>query len=135
MKNSLIIVGVIFFLTGCHSTNAELKERISNADSIAINYFRGDGSMDTVIEVRIVRDKENIDRLASFVSARSIQPDYKCGADGSLHFFKINKVIQDIDFRIDSVDCRQFTFLQHGQLKGSKLSEEAKKLLEELKNK
>ena len=135
MKNSSIIVVIIFSLIGCHSNNAELQKRISNADSIAINYFRGDGSMDTVIAVRIVRDKENINRLASFVSARSIQPDYKCGADGSLHFFKINKVIQDIDFRMGSVDCKQFTFLQHGQLKGSKLSGEAKKLLEELKNK
>jgi hypothetical protein len=135
MKICLIIAVTIFFLISCHSTNEELQQRIGNADSVAINYFRGDGSMDTVIAVKIVRDKENIDRLTSFVSARSIKPDYKCGADGSLHFFKINKVIQDIDFSIYSADCTQFTFLQHGQLKGSKLSNEAKKLLEDLKNK
>jgi len=129
------MVVTIFLIIGCHSANSELKERISNADSVAINYFRGDGSMDTVIAVKIIRDKMNIDRLATFVSARSSQPNYTCGTDGSLHFFKMNKVIQDIDFRMDSADCKQFTFLQHGKLQASKLSEDAKKLLEELRNK
>jgi uncharacterized lipoprotein NlpE involved in copper resistance len=129
MKNILFTTLIILILVGCNNTNEELKKQISNSDSVAINFFRGDGTMDTVIEVKIIRDKKNIQQLASFISARSSNKRYDCGVDGSLHFFKMNKVIQDVDFRMNAADCMHFSFLQKGELKASKLSDEAKELL------
>ena len=120
-------------LTACRQANEELRERIINSDSIAINYFTGDGSMDSVISVKIIRDKQSIGQLASIISATTISANYKCGVDGSLHFFKINRVVQDVDFRMSNADCMQFSFLQQGQLKAAKLPGEAKELLEKLR--
>ena len=117
----------------CRHTNEELKARLVNADSVAINYFTGNGSMDTVVAVKVIRDKANIERLVSLISIGTITANYKCGVDGSLHFFKFNKVVQDIDFRMNEESCMQFSFLQRGELKASKLSREAKELLEMLK--
>jgi hypothetical protein len=127
----LILLGLVAI--SCRQTNEELKDRLVNADSVAINYFTGSGSMDTVAAVKIVRDKANIERLASLISLGTIDPNYKCGVDGSLHFFKFNKVVQDIDFRMNEESCMQFSFLQQGEFKASTLSAEAKELLEVLK--
>jgi hypothetical protein len=110
-----------------------LKERINNADSIAINFFKGDGTMDTVVAVKIIRDKKVIENLSTLVCAASAKPTIKCGYDGSLHFFKNNLVVQDIDFRINDAACRYFTFKLSGELKATVLSTEAQKLLENIR--
>lgn len=135
MKNTFVIIISIFIVTSCRYTNKELKEHIINTDSIAINYFPGDGTMDTVVAVKIIREKKNIEQLATFVAARSTAEKYNCGVDGSLHFFKMSKVIQDVDFRMNAGDCMHFSFLQKGELKTSVLTNEAKELLTALKNK
>ena len=133
MKIFGMFVALIFILTACNSTNKKIKEKISNADSIVINYFKGDGSMDTVIAVKIVRDKKQIDQLSSLISAASAKPNLKCGYDGSLHFFKKNLVVQDIDFRMNEPACSYFTFKQDGSITATMLSPEAKHLLENIK--
>ncbi|MEO6722476.1 MAG: hypothetical protein ABIN67_19055 [Ferruginibacter sp.] len=135
MKNVLITTLIILSLASCNNTNEELKKHIINSDSVAINYFPGDGSMDTVIAVKIIRDQKDIQQLATFVSERSNNQQYSCGVDGSLHFFKMNKVIQDVDFRMNAADCMHFSFLQQGELKAGKLSNEAKEFLGSLKSK
>ena len=133
MKIFGVIVALVFILTACNNTNKKIKEKISNTDSIVINYFRGDGSMDTVIAVKIVRDKKQIDLLSNMISASSAKPNLKCGYDGSLHFFKKNMVVQDIDFRMNETACSFFSFKQEGNTAATILSPEAKLLLENLK--
>ena len=133
MKIFGIFVALVFILTACNSINKKIKEKISNADSIVINYFKGDGSMDTVIAVKIVRDKKQIDQLSNMISASSAKPNLKCGYDGSLHFFKKNMVIQDIDFRMNEPACSYFSFKQDGNIAATILSPEAKQLLENIK--
>lgn len=128
-----VIVALVFILTACNSTNKKIKEKISNTDSIVINYFRGDGSMDTVIAVKIVRDKKQIEQLVNLISASSAKPNLKCGYDGSLHFFKKNMVVQDIDFRMNEPACSYFSFRQEGNIAATILLPEAKQLLENLK--
>ena len=64
MKKGLIFFGVLITLTSCNKPDKKIKERINNADSLAINYFKGDGTMDAVIAVKIVRDKKIMDQLA-----------------------------------------------------------------------
>ena len=130
MKKGLIFFGVLITLTSCNKPDKKIKERINNADSLAINYFKGDGTMDAVIAVKIVRDKKIIDQLISLISASSTMVNTKCGYDGSLHFFKKGVVVQDIDFRMNDAACMYFTFKQDGKTAATVLSSEAKKLLQ-----
>ena len=89
--------------------------------------------MDTVVAVKIISDKMIITQLADLISTNAMSDIYKCGYDGSLHFFKQNKVIQDINFRMNDVNCMQFSFLQDGELAATKLTPEAKQLLESVR--
>ena len=74
-----------------------------------------------------------IEQLIGFVTSGGNQEINKCGFDGSIHFFKMNKVVQDIDFRIGEEKCNQFSFLLLGQYHVAALDGDAKKLLLELK--
>ena len=89
--------------------------------------------MDTVVAVKIIRDKKIITDLSTVISASAAKPDVKCGYDGSLHFFKNNMVVQDIDFRVNDAACRYFTFRQEGELKATVLSDYASRLLQAMR--
>lgn len=133
MKNLSILLSVILIAASCNKAGKQLRERIIDADSVAINYFKGDGSMDTVIAVKLIRDKNTVNQLVNFVSAGSGSKTNKCGFDGSLHFFKMNRIIQDIDFRMAAGDCNQFTYIVKGKFYATPIDEEAKTLLLQLK--
>jgi len=133
MKNLYVLLSLVIVLVSCNNTNEKLKERINNSDSVAINYFKGDGSMDTVVAVKIIRDRKMINKLSALIAAKKSSANFKCGYDGSLHFFKMNRVIQDIDFKMNDADCMHFSFSQEGKLTATKLSSEAKQMLESLK--
>ena len=129
----MVFFALLIFFTACKNPNTKIKERISNSDSIAINYFKGDGTMDTVVSVKIVRDKKMISQLSDLISASSAAVNLTCGYDGSLHFFKRNMVVQDIDFRMNDVNCMFFTFKQEEILVATTLSPEAKLLLKSIR--
>ncbi|MFT3682845.1 MAG: hypothetical protein QM791_21485 [Ferruginibacter sp.] len=130
MKISLTLLCVSFLLFGCDHSNKELKEHLIVADSIAINYFKGDGTMDTVITVKIISDKQLIGKIAGFISEAELRENKSCGYDGSLHFFKNNMVIQDVDFRMNDEDCMRFTAKFMNKIVQTSLSADAKKLLQ-----
>lgn len=127
----MIVTAVLFF--SCKQNNTEFKERLTIADSAAINYFKGDGSMDTVILVKIIKDKNTLHQLTNLIADELIEEKPGCGYDGSLHFFKNNMVIQDIYFSMHNTDCSQFSFSFNRERTAAKLSAEAKKLLLNLK--
>ena len=133
MKLLILLLTACILLTACSHSNKKIKETLSNADSVAINYFTGDGKMDSVTSVKIVRDKKIIGQLTDQVSQKNISGEAKCGYDGSIHYFKKNVVVQDIFFRMNDDKCMQFTFSQDKKMISTELSKEAKKLLEELK--
>jgi hypothetical protein len=133
MKKILPFTILILLIISCNKTGKQLKERIANADSAAINYFKGDGTMDTVVTVKIIRDKQTLNELTGLLTASTVNYASNCGADGSIHFFKKDRVVQDIDFRMNKEDCRQFSFLMNGKTVATALSAEAKKLLETIK--
>lgn len=133
MRATFIIIFTAIVFLSCKHSNEALKERLIVSDSVAINYFKGDGTMDTVVTVRIIRDKNTMEQLSNFVSADIIKEKANCGFDGSLHFFKADMVIQDIYFRMNSDDCSQFTFSFNKERTASQLSADAKKLLLQLK--
>jgi hypothetical protein len=106
-----------------------IKAVISGADSIAINYYKGNGSMDTVVNMVMLKDKNKITQLAAYAETATLE-HLKCGYDGSLHLFKRDMVIQDIDFRMNDVQCMYFSFLLHGKVFTTALSPEAKQFLQ-----
>src|SRR5205809_223185 len=122
MKNIMVFLCLFALIASCKKHNIKIKERIINSDSVAINFFKGDGSMDTVIAVRIIRDKEIIEQLSELIGGASTALNIKCGYDGSLHFFKQNRVEQDIDFRMNDKDCMSFSFKQEGKINATVLS-------------
>lgn len=135
MKVVLLIVSLVIVLTACNKPNKKIKERISGADSVAINYFKGDGTMDSVVKVKIIKDKKTLDELTALISESSAKPRVTCGYDGSLHFLKKNVVLQDVDFRMNNAACMFFTFKQEGKSEATVLSPEAKELLEKIMSK
>ncbi|MEI9933577.1 MAG: hypothetical protein WDM71_01695 [Ferruginibacter sp.] len=52
IKNVLLFAVSLFTLSACHFSNKEIKEVTTDADSVAINYFKGDGTIDSVITVK-----------------------------------------------------------------------------------
>jgi len=136
MKYLMFFIPIIVIITSCNKAGKQLKERIVNADSIAINFFKGDGTMDSVEVVKIIRDRKIIDQLTGLITAKSHTGVARCGFDGSIHVFKMNMVIQDVDFSIkEAGGCNQFTFLLNGKYNATSVTDEAKELLEGLKSK
>ncbi len=89
--------------------------------------------MDTVVAIKIIRDQQIIAKLAGFVSAQQAEMNYVCGFDGSLHFFKMNKVVQDINFGMNAAGCSYFSFVLNGKPQATNLSTAAKELIASLR--
>ena len=85
--------------------------------------------MDTVVAVTIIRDQQIINQLSNFISEKKAEMNYACGFDGSLHFFKMNKVVQDINFGMNATGCSYFSFVLNGKSQATDLSVAAKKLI------
>jgi hypothetical protein len=132
MKNLFCLLSIVFVLASCNQTNEKLKERISNSDSVAIKFYKGDGTIDSVVAVKIFRDSKTVNQLANLIAERNSSEKFKCGYDGSIHFFKMNSVVQDIDFKMNDANCMYFSFLQEGKMQVTLLSPQAKQLLESL---
>lgn len=109
-----------------------IKDLVQTSDSVAINFFKGDGTRDSVTKVVILRDKKQVESLANYIESGTIE-DAKCGYDGSIHFFKSNMVLKDIDFRMNDAQCMHFSFIMDKNMYSTKLSPEAKTFLESVK--
>lgn len=133
MKRFYFFGLIIICLVACNHEDKALKEIIVNADSVAINYFTGDGKADSVTDVKIIRDKQVIEQLAEQITERKAEFKSHCGYDGSIHFFKNDRVVQDIKFRMQSTDCEQFSFNKDGKQAATVLSPEADRLLKNLR--
>ncbi|MBL0356190.1 MAG: hypothetical protein IPP72_04580 [Chitinophagaceae bacterium] len=135
MRNSIFLILIIALLVavGCKRLPKEFHESLAGSDSVVINFFRGDGTMDTVVAVKIIRDKAAIENLTAFITAVPASVKNNCGYDGSIHYFKNNMVIQDVDFRMQKDDCTQFTFILEGKKEATSLSINAGAFLTTLK--
>ncbi len=130
----MLLVFLLVIATSCRHHYKELNQQLAAADSVAINYFRGDGSMDTVVLVKIVKDKNAIQQLAELITANGSDNIKNCGVDGSIHFFKNDMVIKDADFRMNKEECMHFALKdEQGKAINTELTSTAKELLEKLK--
>lgn len=134
MKNLLLLLILIVIATSCRHHYKELNHQLAAADSMAINYFRGDGTMDTVILVKIIKDKNTIQQIAEMITASGSEKASNCGVDGSIHFFKNDMVIKDADFRMNNDQCMHFALKdEQGKAINTELTAAARQLLETLK--
>jgi hypothetical protein len=110
------------------------KSVITNADSVAINYFKGDGTADTVINMVMLKDKNQISKLAAYIETTTTE-DYKCCYDGSIHIFNKDAVVQNIYFSLNDVQCMHFSFLLNNKLFSTTLSAEALQFIKSVNKK
>jgi hypothetical protein len=111
-----------------------IKDFVAGSDSVAINFYKGDGRMDSVVKVMILRDSQQVAAIAGFIESEKVHQN-KCGYDGSLHFFKKSIVLKDVDFRMDEAGCMQFSFFMNGKSYYTELSNEAKDFFSQLRTK
>ena len=133
MKHFLLFFSLAFIISSCSQSNELIKEQIIQSDSVAINYFKGDGTMDSVVSVKIIKDQKIVNQLSDFVSQKKSKMNFSCGVDGSLHFFKMNKVIQDVNFGMNESGCSYFSFTLQGKIQATELSAAAKELIVSLR--
>ena len=126
MIRCILLLAILCFFSCSKRTG--IKELLTGSDSVAINFFKGDGSMDTVYKMVMLRDKKQVDSLANFIESSTTHQS-NCGYDGSLHFFKNNTVLKDIDFRMNDGSCMHFSFTIKGYLYATTLSGNAKRFL------
>jgi len=119
-------------LIACHTSNKEIRSAIENSDSVAINYFN-ETVTDSVVAVKIIRDKHTMDRLTDLISADTTAFMTHSGVDGSIHFFKQDAVVEDIFFTLHDDNSMFFFFKQGGRIVATSLSSSAKELLQSLK--
>jgi hypothetical protein len=135
-KRAAFYKGLLFLLLisliACNSKHHLLAEKIAGCDSVAINFFKGDGQMDTVTKVLIVKDPAVVKKIAGYVCEDKEGMKANCGVGGSLHFFKFDKVIQDVYFTPFNSDCNLFSFKLDGQNETTRLSKEAKNTINQL---
>ena len=113
----------------CRHDEKVLESRIIHSDSVAINFFTGDGKVDSVTSVAVIHDSSAISQLVSEITTAKRETKTDCGYDGSIHFFKRDTVIQDIPFRMNAPECMQFVFRKEQKSVALHLSEKAKELL------
>ena len=127
---SIFLLLFIVSLNACNKPTG-IKNLVTDADSVAINFFKGDGSMDSVHRVLVIKNKKTIEGLASQIESKQLAIQ-NCGYDGSLHFFKNDIVVQDVSFRMNAADCMHFIFSLKGKIYSTRLSAAAKELLQSL---
>lgn len=108
-----------------------IKEVVLSADSVAVSFFKGDGSIDPVLNVIMLRERKDLEKLAGYMESAQTA-HFKCGYDGSLHFFKKDIVLKQVDFRMNEPGCMHFSFLLDGKIYSTRLSGEAKKFLQSM---
>lgn len=129
MKIYCLLIGVVLFTFSCTRPVKELQPVLQGADSVAVNIFTGNGRMDSVRKVHIIRDAATISQLTEMICAAGTGYQPHCGSDGSLHFFRNNQVVKDVYYRLGEAPCRQFSFQLEGKWTASGLSEDAVKMI------
>ncbi|MFN8244249.1 MAG: hypothetical protein U0X40_09390 [Ferruginibacter sp.] len=130
LRLPLLLISVLF-IAACHKPSG-IKNIISGSDSVAVSFYTGDGTIDSVTRVVILRQKEDLEKLAGYIESDQQDPN-NCGYDGALHFFKNSVVSRQVYFRMNNVNCMHFSFMMDNKAWYTRLSPEAKQYLEQVK--
>lgn len=124
-----IPVIVIVWLVGSCSGNSDVSKKLSGCDSLVVNFYAPQS--DSIVKSVAATEKKAIQRLSDFVSAKETEL-FKCGYDGSLHFFEKGKMVSDVSFKYANDSCRHFLLDVKGELIATKMSQEAADFLKSL---
>lgn len=127
MRPILLII-LLQYLISC-SGNAEVSGKLSGSDSLVINFY-APGSEDIAKTVSTTEENA-IRRLTEFVSAKE-SAIFKCGYDGNLLFYEFGKLVSDVSFKYSDESCRHFLLDVNGELKSTKMNNEAADFLKGL---
>jgi hypothetical protein len=128
-----LIPCLLFF--SCNNVHEQGRNIIEHSDSVAVNFFTGDGKIDSVTKVAMIKLKEDISLIENEATAATFNADKKCGYDGSLHFFKKNRVVLDIWFKKNDEKCNAFEYTYQGKLVHTKMGNKAIELLNGVQSK
>lgn len=129
MKYIIVVLLVSIIYPACTNSAKQFIDKYAGADSIAINFFKTDGQMDTVTAVKIIRDKKTIEEITALIAGGKAAVNNKCTYEGSIHFFKNDRVVQDVFFNGSNKACRQFLFRLNGKDEATELDDKAKAYL------
>jgi hypothetical protein len=113
----------------CSHHSGSSNNLLSQADSLLINFNRpGTNEIQGTIETTV---PDGIQKMAGFIKDKAV-PEYKCGYDGNILFYKKDSLLADVSFNYTGKDCRHFIQLVDGKLKSTEMSNEATDFLKSL---
>jgi predicted glycosyl hydrolase (DUF1957 family) len=116
-----------FCLFSCNPS--AIKKQLSGTDSLVINF--NDPQTNTIKKTVATAESNAISRLSEFVDAKDAEL-FKCGYDGNMIFFSNGTKKMDVSFQYSNDSCRHFIFDMNGELKATKMSNEAADFLKSL---
>ena len=126
MKIILLSFLVVLLASSCSKGGSA---NLSGSDSLVIN-FNTKGT-NTIEKTVTTTEKNAIKKLARFIDGKTA-PEYKCGYDGNMIFYKDGKEAGDVSFNFSGEGCRHFIQLVDAKLQSTKMSDEAVDFLKSL---
>ncbi len=124
----VVLILSLAYLCSC-SGNQEVSGKLSGSDSLVINFYATQS--ETIVNTVSTTEKSAIRRLSEFVSAKETGI-FKCGYDGTLLFYEKGKLVSDVSFQYRDASCRHFLLDIKGELKSTRMSNEAADFLKGL---
>lgn len=125
MKTLVLVLGFSIF-SSCASDSSG---HLTGSDSLVINF--NEPQSNTIEKTVNTTEVNAIKKLARFTGGESA-PEYKCGYDGNLQFYKNGELTGDVSFNYSGENCRHFIQLKDGKLASTKMSNEAADFLKSL---
>jgi hypothetical protein len=126
MRILLFIFSSILFYSCKQSA---IKQSFSSADSLVV-YFKNEQAGEITKTVQTA-DANAIRRMIEFIDGKESEL-FNCGYDGKMFFYNGGRQIQEVDFKNKDKACDHFSFLLHGKLMSTKMSNEAVDFLDAL---
>jgi hypothetical protein len=128
----LLIFILSFILFSCdNSVEDKLEDITENSDKVEIFFYNGmESNIDDKSKIVVISDKNEIERIMKFVSSEDT-PEYKCGYNGSISFFKENVLLLEMEFNIE-VQCNHFSFILNSAIFYKEMTGEGRSYLENL---
>lgn len=126
---SMRTIFLSFVILFCSCNHSAISKQLSGADSLVINF--NDPQTNTIKKTVATAEKNAINRLSEFADGKTAEL-YKCGYDGNMIFFAKGEKKMDISFQYSIDSCRHFIFEMNGELKATKMSNEAVDFLKSL---
>ena len=95
MKNTfkIFILFLVLIFSSCEdSIRASLDKQLSGTDMIKLYFYDKSGNLTNKDNIVTIQDKDIISKLMQAVTDETA-PEYKCGYNGSIEYFKENKSI------------------------------------------